>query len=312
MNPAVTILLFYGLLALAIVILRGDLSDWPRWADRTLSFAVALSAVALLLTSWRPAQPPAETPSGPPAKPSPNWPWWAGMVGFLGFVYLAALPPVSTWLAQPQNIQRWSTGRDATKPSAPGSTDPDAAQTPSSVGGILNDRGADGPSASAASGVGDSSPLGRLRELWRQKPPWLTRLALAAALVLIAVIAWLLWRLLRPPPDRPVPPPGQQPLWFEEPHAPRYVREFARLCQRLGSPPRPGETFRDLLGQLSRAGHDIIELMPMTAYHYRVRYENASPNRTAERAFSQMLRARRKGPISAPARETGTEVSAAH
>jgi hypothetical protein len=330
MNPAIAIVFFYGLLALAMVILRGDLTEWPRWADRGLSFAVALSAVVLLLKSWRPAEPPAVPSLIAPRKPSPLWPWWAGLLGFLAFVYLAALPPVSTWLAQPHKIQRSTTGRDAVKPEAPPSTSPDATQVPATEGGTPLPNGTDpapttspgpGGAESQESGRGErgvsqggslEAALDRLRERWGQNPPWLSRLALVAALILIGFIIWLLWRLLRPAKEGAIPSPGQLPVWYEDPKAPRYVREFARLCDRLGCPPRPGDTFRDLLARLCRDGYDIIELMPMTAYHYRVRYENAPSDRTAERGFSQRLRALRKAAISAPATETTMAASTAH
>jgi Domain of unknown function (DUF4129) len=314
MNPLVAIVLFYGLLALATSILRGDLTDWPRWADCALSFGVAFAGVVMLVISWRGTEPAAVAAPGQSTKTPARWPWWAGVAAVLGFIYLAALPPLSVWLAQPGKMQRPTSGRDASKSEPPESTNPapTTSQSPSPADGTLQDNGTTAPAAAMTAEVTEAGPLAPLRRRWEQNPPWLKNLAIAAALILMAVIIWLLWRLLRPAKQTGPTSPEKRPPWYEDADAPRYVREFARLCDRFGSPPRPGDTFRDLLARLSRTGHDIIELLPMTAYHYRVRYENAPANKRDERAFSQKLRALRKAPISAPATESVTEASATH
>ena len=57
MNPLIVIVVFYGLLALALLLLRGDLTSWPVVADRILALVVSVAAVGWLVRGWSTRQP---------------------------------------------------------------------------------------------------------------------------------------------------------------------------------------------------------------------------------------------------------------
>ncbi|MFN0128651.1 MAG: hypothetical protein ACKV19_18420 [Verrucomicrobiales bacterium] len=309
MKPAFALVLFYLLIAMAILVLRGDLMDWPRIIDRVLAFTICLGAVALLLRSWRSRHPgggPAEDGS---SRPQPVWIWWAGIAGLAAFVFLAALPPLSVVMARPQLAERLAKGEDS-----PGPT-----PAPPSPDGTLPkiDPSASGAVEGAAEGVGNqpAAELGnlerlleRLREFGRERPPWLVALLLLALLALAACLAWWVRRLFG---ANAVAPPNAPPTpWHDDPAAPAYIREFRRLCEQLGHAPRPGDTWRDLLRRLQAGTTPALPsaepLEPVAIYHYRVRYEGATPDSGAERGFIRLIRETRKAATSARAKEKAT------
>jgi hypothetical protein len=161
----------------------------------------------------------------------------------------------------------------------------------------------EGEGASKAAGEEGLSLMERLRGLAQRRPPWLIVLLVALALLAAGLLWWLLRRRLGgggrgDDPLRPLPP------WHDDPAAPAYVREFRRLCEHLGYPPRPGDTWRDLLGRLPAASVDPQAFEPVAVYHYRVRYEGADSDHAAEREFARLIRAARKASIVPPATET--------
>lgn len=309
MKPAFALLLFYLLIAAAILVLRGDLMDGPRIIDRVLAFTLCLGAVALLLRSWTSRQPvggPAEDGS---SRPQSVWIWWAGIAGLAAFVFLAALPPLSVVMARPQQVERFAKGQDSPGPTpAPPSPDGTLPEIDPSAPGAVD---------AAAEGVGDQPApelnhwerwVERVREWGQERPPWLLALLLLA---LLALAAWLAWMVRRhfgaqaaTSPNTPPPP------WHDDPAAPAYIREFRRLCEQLGHAPRPGDTWRDLLGRLQAGTSPALPsaepLEPVAVYHYRVRYEGAAPDSGAERGFVRLIRETRKAATSARAKETAT------
>lgn len=305
MNPALAIVVFYLLLALATVILRGDLGEWPRVVDRLLACLVCLGAVALLVGSWKGRQPAAGPADDGSSRPRSVWPWWLALAGLAGLVFVAVLPPASVRLARPLDVQRV----------APGEESPGAVPPPPSGDGGVAERDPSGAGERAASGgVGEGAGavvvgeprnvIERVRAQVRQRPPWLA----AVMVVLMLLAAGALWWWLRRRPgageggDGWTGPP---PPWHDDPSAPAYVREFRRLCEQLGFPPRAGDTWRELLARLPVV--DPATLEPVAVYHYRVRYEGAAADRAAERAFVRLIRGVRKAASEAPATETTRE-----
>ena len=304
MNPALALVVFYLLLGVATLILRGDLAEWPRVVDRMLACLVCLGAVALLLWSWKGRQPSAGPADDGSSRPRPAWPWWLALAGLAAFVFVAVLPPVSVRLARPLEVQRVGPGEESPGPAPPQpSSDGSLPEIDPSGLGELGTREAAGDGAGKAAGEEGASLIERWRALARSRPPWLV--ALLAALVLLA--AGLLWWLLRRRlggTGRGGAREGPPPPWHDDPAAPAYVREFRRLCEHLGSPPRPGDTWRDLLARLPDGSVDPSSLEPVAVYHYRVRYEGADSDHAAEREFARLMRAVRKAATAAPATET--------
>jgi len=305
MNPALVILFFYLLLALAAVLLRGDLGEWPRVVDRLLACLVCLGAVALLVGTWKGRQPAAGPADDGASRPRPVWPWWLALVGLVAFMFLAVLPPTSVLLARPLAVERVAAGEES-----PGRTPP----PPSDDGTVaeVDASGAGEPVASGGAGEGDGtaaagdprSMIERVRDLVRRRPPWL----MAVMILLLVLAAGGMWWWFRRRPstarhgdDRSAP---RRP-WHDDPAAPAYVREFRRLCEHLGFPPRPGDTWRELLARLPEGDPSLLE--PVAVYHYRVRYEGAAADRAAERDFVRVIRAVRKAASAAPAAKTTTE-----
>ncbi len=306
MHPAIALMLFYVLLAVAVVVLRGDFIDWPRGVDRVLAFGICLGAVALLLRSWKARQPESGPADDGSSRPRSTWIWWAGIAGLAAVVFLAALPPVSELLARPWQVERPDEGRDSPSPE-PLPPSPDA--VPHQLD--PDDSGDEtGPGHGLDRAVGEAetkSLLERMRDAIRTRPPWLFALLLLLALVAAAWMAWWVRRTLkggrgRANPGEPLPP------WHDDPAAPAYVREFRRLCEHLGHAPRPGDTWRDLLARL-QVGNGPAALVsaeplePVAVYHYRVRYEGAEEDSAAERAYVRIIREARKASIVSPATE---------
>lgn len=305
MSSAFAIVFFYLLLALAVVVLRGDLTDWPRVADRALAFAICLGAVAFLLKTWRGFHPAAMAAADGSSRPRPVWLWWLGFIGLMAFVFLAVLPPASVWIARPQNVERTAAGNDS----------PSATPPPPSLDGTLPQPGSEGealrPSPSAGNGAAarivsetetGSGFWERLRDLWRQKPPWLVALLTLLAALALAVLVWWLrreWRSIAREAAREKAAPRP---WFDEPGAPGYVREFRRLCDQLGLSPQPGDTWNDLIARLRGTPVAVEGFHPIAAYHYRVRYEGAGANPDEEKNFARLIRGVRKT-AAASARE---------
>jgi hypothetical protein len=130
MSPLLVIVVFYGLLALAMLLLRGDLTAWPPVVDRILAMVVSLGAVGWLLRGWSSRQPMADAAGGGVGgRARSMWLWWAGLVGLAAVVFLVALPPLSRVLARPLAVERTAPGRDSmgeNLPPADGGTIPEA------------------------------------------------------------------------------------------------------------------------------------------------------------------------------------------
>jgi len=302
------LIVFYLLLGLAVFILRGDLTDWPRAADRTVAFVVCLGAVALLLRSWRSHQPESGPAEDGSSRPRATWWWWAGVAGLAAFVFLAALPPVSVVLARPQSAPASSDQSDSqslpeSPPADSGGADIDPAESQPIEGGEL--AGNAGSSASATLSE-------RLSAIVRQRSWWLLACFLALAILCAALLWWVIRRHLatRERSTQHGPPVP----WHRDPVAPAYVREFCRLCDHCGCSPRPGDTWRELLGRLrailwagpASAADPLAPLDPVARYHYQVRYEGVQANQTAEREFTRLIRVVRKAATFPPATETTT------
>lgn len=312
MNPALVLIGFYLLLALATVVLRGDFTNWPRVADQAVACLVCLGAVVMLLRSWRAQQPPAGPADDGSSRPRPTWLWWAGLAGLAAFVFMAALPPISRALARPLSGQGTAEGGQS-----PGAVRPVPANSGLTPQPDPTGLGEPGMSSAAGAGtgeegeVGKSSLLDRLRDLARSRPPWLIALFLLLALLSAGLLWWLVRRHFGRD-GRHDEAVGPRPPWHDDPAAPAYVREFRRLCEHLGHPPRPGDTWRDLLARLPSAAANSSPLEPVAAYHYGVRYEGAAVNPAAEREFARLIRGVRKAATFPPATETAPAASAAH
>ena len=97
MSPLLVIVVFYGLLALAMLLLRGDLTAWPPVADRILAMVVSLGAVGWLLRGWSSRQPLADAAGGGVGRARSMWLWWAGLVGLAAAVFLGKI--LRKWIA---------------------------------------------------------------------------------------------------------------------------------------------------------------------------------------------------------------------
>jgi hypothetical protein len=302
MNPTVALVVYYVLLAAAVVVLRGDLTGWPREADRVLACGISLVAVVLLLRNWRTRHPLADAADDGSSRPRSTWRWWLGLAGLMAVVFMVVLPPVSRVLARPQSVQQAGDGGDATGPVPPRPA-ADGAATELDPSGLADPvPGAGGKTA--ADGAGELGMAGRFQELMRSRPPWILALFLALAAVTGALLWWMVRRTLWRRGTEPAVT-GPRTSWHADPLAPAYVREFRRLCEHLGHAPRPGDTWRDLLGRLP-ASAGLPPLEPAAHYHYRVRYEGAVVDRAAEREYARVIRAARKAATFPPATETVT------
>ena len=308
MNPLIVIVVFYGLLALALLLLRGDLTSWPVVADRILALVVSVAAVGWLVRGWSTRQPLTSPAGGGGGRPRSMWLWWAGLTGLAAVIFLVALPPLSRVLARPLDVERTAPGRDSM-----------GENVPPVDGGTIPDRDPAGAGAEAGRGAGAAAGTGaglaesrwqRWRAAWREllqtRPPWLV--AMMLVVLGLAVGAWVwVWRR-RQRPERADGRERQRP-WHADPSAPAYVREFCRLCEHVGQAPRPGDTWRELCTRLDAAIVDPSLLDPVAAYHYRVRYEGAATDRAAEREWARLIRAARKAAIFPPATEKVTAES---
>jgi hypothetical protein len=306
MSPLLVIVVFYGLLALAMLLLRGDLTAWPPVADRILAMVVSLGAVGWLLRGWSSRQPLADAAGGGGGRARSMWLWWAGLVGLAAAVFLVALPPLSRVLARPLAVERTAPGRDSM-----------GENVPPAAGGTIPERDPAGAGAEAGLGAGAGtgaglaeSRLDRWRAAWRElvqsRPPWLVILMAVVLGLTAGVLGWWWWRRQRP---APVGVGGPQKPWHADASAPAYVREFCRLCEQAGQAPRPGDTWRELCTRLDAAIVDPSLLDPVAAYHYRVRYEGAATDRAVEREWARLIRAARKAAIFPPATEKVTAAS---
>ena len=124
-----------------------------------------------------------------------------------------------------------------------------------------------------------------MQDWLRSQPRWALILFLAA---LIAVTVWLLNRVFRrTAPDGAPNRSGDGTSWAD---SPRYLRDFRKLCLRLGCPVEHGDTVRQLLARLGSLGHDVSPLTAMERYHYAVRYAGAPPQPAEEKAFRRTIR----------------------
>jgi hypothetical protein len=301
MSPLLVIVVFYGLLALAMLLLRGDLTAWPPVVDRILAMVVSLGAVGWLLRGWSSRQPMADAAGGGVGG--------AGLVGLAAVVFLVALPPLSRVLARPLAVERTAPGRDSmgeNLPPADGGTIPE--RDPAGAGAEA------GLGAGAAAGTGAGLAESRLdrwqaawRELVQSRPPWLVVLMVVVLGLTAGVLGWWWWRWRQRPAQTGAGGPPKP--WHADASAPAYVREFCRLCEQAGQAPRPGDTWRELCTRLDAAIVDPSLLDPVAAYHYRVRYEGAATDRAVEREWARLIRAARKAAIFPPATEKVTAAS---
>ncbi len=312
MYPFFALVIFYALLALAVVVLRGDLTGWSRDADRALSLLFVLAAIALLLGAWRPSFAPGKRVPGAP--PRPRWPWWLALAGVAAAVYMAVLPPASIWIARPwvkstANAQEASPETAQPPTDAPSQTsdgrglgvgDPASGEPPPSpesdslsLGRETPPEGSSSPATprEADAGTPPSSWWERLLSWLRVHSDW-WRWPLAA--LLIAGCAWLLFRLWSGARKPHASSATDLIPWFEDPAAPGYVREFLKLCHARECAPEPGDTFLRLLRRLQTRGEEAAALHPLTTYHYLVRYEGSAAEPATEQSFVKLLRVLRK------------------
>lgn len=307
MNSSLSLVLFYGLLAVAAVVLRGDLGEWPRVVDRSIACLLCMAAAALLASSWKSRQPAVAPADDGSSRPRRVWPWWLAVACGFAFLFLVVLPPVSVGLARPMSVEGTEPGADSFNNATPmppgfdGPSLPDAEGTETAAGRT-------GASSPAAGEAGESLTLGqRMRMLWNSRSPWLIVLLFLLLVLMGVALAWLVRRLWKPWPDGAADGGGPRPPWHRDPSAPRYVLEFRRLCEALGFAPRPGDTWRDLLARLPAMGAEAAVLEAAGEYHYRVRYEGQPSRPAEERDFVRVIRALRKAATFHPATKTTKE-----
>ena len=307
MNPSLAIVLFYGLLALAAVVLRGDLGAWPRVVDRSFACLLIMAAAAVLASGWKTRRPEALPAEDGSSRPGRVWPWWLAVAGGFAFLFLVVLPPVSVGLARPLSAEGTGPGDQTLNPANPLPAG-DAGQPLPDPGGPDISKGRQGADSPAAGSDGEALSLAqRMRALWKSRPPWLLALLFLLLALTGAALAWIVRRLWNPSASGSEEHARRRGPWYLDPSAPRYVREFRRLCETLGFPPRPGDTWRDLLARLPADGGRAPELEAAAAYHYRVRYEGQASRPDEEREYVRVIRALRKAATYHPATKTERE-----
>ncbi len=279
---ALSLVAFYGFLALAVALWRGDLTPWARGADAWLSLAAALLGVAILLLGWR------RKKAVVPGRSGRRRAWWvaaggaAAAAAVLSWLFLQPLPWLARAIARPasQDTAESTPGNNAVQqPVEPGPLPAPAPQPPS-----------DAPQKPDASIV---SPAGAI------EPPfdWKFWLLVVAGVITGVLAAWLLW-----PRKRASSPAGEpRRSWWDDPHAPAYVRDLRLLCAQWEVFPQPGDTLRTLLQRLSDSGHDARPLHAMADYHYHVWFGEGVPDPAAEKRWRTAIRTLRQSGRAATA-----------
>ncbi len=283
--PPVASLIFYLLVVLAWLVLRGSVTPWAAMADRLMAFVLLMAGLLAWAFGWRSRQ-PAARPLGRAFR-ADRWLLASSLV--LGAVVLLALfagplPMVSQWIAQPPMQQPAETG-EAPSPEPP----PISSATPQTPGpGPAGD--GDAPAAASTAEEPQAkqpqSFLQRSQEWLRRQPRWALIVFLIA---LLGLIGWLLGRVFR---NRPADSEGAATVDGGTilPNAPRYLRDFRKLCVRRGCPVERGDTLRQLLARLGSLGHDVSPFASMENYHYAVTYAGAAARPAEEKGFRRTIR----------------------
>ena len=111
MRPALSTIIFYGLLLLGWGILRGSLTPFPAWIDAVLSFIALAGGLVVWALGWRATQPAARPLAG--SRRSIDWKQagtWLGLTALAVFLFLGPM----SWIAT-----RWAgVARAETAPAA--------------------------------------------------------------------------------------------------------------------------------------------------------------------------------------------------
>ena len=288
MRPALSTIIFYGLLLLGWGILRGSLTPFPAWIDAVLAFIALAGGLVVWALGWRTTQPAARPLAG--SRRSIDWRQagaWLGLTALAVFLFLGPMSWIATrWAgvarAETAPAAKTESPRPAQNVGGNDTSGPESGGT----GSEELDQHNSAPEKRTAGGI-ISRSLASLRELPR---PW-QLFAIMAALALLALLVWLALRRARevsPGVDRADHPAGAR--------IPMYLHEFRRLCEAWACPLDAGSTIREAFVRLAESGHTVSPLEPVAQYHYRVFYENDAADTAEERRLRRMLRGARRHP----------------
>jgi hypothetical protein len=287
-NPAFATAIFYGLLGLAWLLLRGSFAMFHDGVSLAVAFAACVIGLTIWAVGWQSPRPRARPVTG--REPRPNWRQFSllfGLVAVLLALFVGPLP----WLAEKFAVPVFVPGdRPRENGAGPASAEPSLSPLTgtSSPGDSTTEAAASAATPDSSAG----SALSRAATAIALLPRWLLFLLLSALLMALWLVGWLAWRLLMKRAANAKSKVAGTPTGDQR--APRYLREFRRLCREWGCPPDPGLTVRELIGRLECTGRPTAPFEPMAAYHYRVFYEDAPAQPHEEEYLRRAIRRTRR------------------